>query len=56
LCDTENAASRRVAEKAGFTYEGARRGSGWYEHVPELAGRPRDDALYSLTEADLADA
>ena len=56
MCDTENAGSRRVAEKAGFTYEGVRRGSGWYEHATDFDGRPRDDALYSLTEADLADA
>jgi RimJ/RimL family protein N-acetyltransferase len=53
MCDTANSASRRVAAKAGFTYEGIRRGSGWYENIPELAGVPRDDALYSLTTSDL---
>jgi len=52
-CDTENPASKRVAEKAGFASEGVRRGSGWYRHVPAFAGRPRDDAVYGLTELDL---
>ncbi len=56
MCDVENMASRRVAVKAGFAYEGVRRGSGWYEHALDLAGHPRDDALYSLTETDLAGA
>jgi RimJ/RimL family protein N-acetyltransferase len=53
MADVDNIASRRVAEKAGFTCEGIRRGSGWYEHVPGWIGTPRDDALYSLVEADL---
>jgi RimJ/RimL family protein N-acetyltransferase len=53
MADVDNVASRRVAEKAGFTYEGIRRGSGWYQHVPEWAGVPRDDALYSLIATDL---
>ena len=53
MADVDNVASRRVAEKAGFTYEGIRRGSGWYEHVPEWADVPRDDALYSLIARDL---
>jgi RimJ/RimL family protein N-acetyltransferase len=54
LADVDNVASRGVAERAGFTFEGTRRAAGWYEHVPEFAGIRRDDALYSLVEADLA--
>jgi RimJ/RimL family protein N-acetyltransferase len=53
ICDVENGASRRVADKAGFTLEGIRRGGGRYEYVPEFTGRPRDQALYSLITADL---
>ena len=53
VCDVDNAASRRVAEKAGFVAEGVRRGSGWFENVPELAGAPRDEAVYSLIRSDL---
>jgi RimJ/RimL family protein N-acetyltransferase len=53
ICDVDNTASRRVAEKAGFVYEGVRRGSGWFENVPEFVGLPRDDAVYSLTPSDL---
>jgi RimJ/RimL family protein N-acetyltransferase len=53
MADVDNVASRRVAVKAGFAYEGIRRGSGWYEHVPEWAGVPRDDAVYSLIASDL---
>jgi ribosomal-protein-alanine N-acetyltransferase len=56
MADVDNVASRAVAGKAGFTYEGIRRASGWYEHVPEWIGTPRDDALYSLVEADLLGA
>jgi RimJ/RimL family protein N-acetyltransferase len=52
MCDVDNEPSRRVAEKAGFVYEGIRRGSGWFENVPEFAGAPRDDAIYSLTTSD----
>jgi ribosomal-protein-alanine N-acetyltransferase len=53
IADVDNVVSRRVAEQAGFTLEGVRRSSGWYEHVPEYAGTPRDSAVYSLVEADL---
>lgn len=53
ICDVDNAASRRVAEKAGFISEGVRRGSGWFQNIPELAGSPRDEVVYSLTTADL---
>jgi RimJ/RimL family protein N-acetyltransferase len=53
ICDVDNTASRRVAEKAGFVYEGVRRGSGWFENVPEFVGLPRDEAIYSLIPSDL---
>jgi RimJ/RimL family protein N-acetyltransferase len=53
MCDVDNAPSRRVAEKAGFVFESVRRGSGWFENVPEWVGSPRDDATYSLTTSDL---
>jgi RimJ/RimL family protein N-acetyltransferase len=43
MCDVENVASRKVAERAGFSFEGIRRGSGWYEHVEEWRGVPRGD-------------
>jgi RimJ/RimL family protein N-acetyltransferase len=52
-CDVDNGPSRRVAEKAGFVYEGVRRGSGWFENTPEFVGSPRDEAAYSLTTSDL---
>lgn len=54
MCDVENAASRAVGERAGFTFEGIRRGSGWYEHVDEWRGVPRDDCLYSSIASDLS--
>jgi RimJ/RimL family protein N-acetyltransferase len=53
ICDVDNAPSRRVAEKAGFAHEGIRRGSGWYENVPEFRGRPRDDVVFSFIQSDL---
>jgi ribosomal-protein-alanine N-acetyltransferase len=45
--DPENAASRRVAEKAGFTYEGVLRS--WYLNK----GRRHDAASYSLLRGEL---
>ncbi len=45
--DTENAAMRRAAEKAGFRLEGIMRGF-W----PSPDGAPRDYALYGRTRAD----
>ena len=45
--DTENAAMRRAAEKAGFRLEGIMRGF-W----PSPDGPPRDYALYGRTRAD----
>jgi RimJ/RimL family protein N-acetyltransferase len=45
--DLENAAMRRVAEKAGFTQEGVMRG---FWAVPDAPAR--DYALYSRTRAD----
>lgn len=53
IADVDNVVSRRVAERAGFTLEGVRRASGWYEHVPEFTGLPRDAVVYSLVTADL---
>jgi RimJ/RimL family protein N-acetyltransferase len=45
--DPENAASRRVAEKAGFSYEGVLRS--WYVNK----GRRHDAASYSLLRGEL---
>jgi ribosomal-protein-alanine N-acetyltransferase len=45
---TENKASRRVAEKAGYKHEGTMR-SGWF-----TSGRWLDGELYAITRADLA--
>jgi RimJ/RimL family protein N-acetyltransferase len=42
--DPENAASCRVAEKAGFTLEGVLRSAHWNERL----GRRQDHAMYSL--------
>ena len=48
--DVENAASRRVAEKAGFRLEGVLRAAHWNERL----GRRQDWAMYSLLPGDLA--
>jgi RimJ/RimL family protein N-acetyltransferase len=48
--DVENAGSRRVAEKAGFTLEGVLRSAHWNARL----GRRQDWALYSLLPSDLA--
>jgi [ribosomal protein S5]-alanine N-acetyltransferase len=53
ICDAENAASRGVAERAGFAFEGIRRGSAWYEHDQEFRGRPRDEAVFSRISSDV---
>jgi RimJ/RimL family protein N-acetyltransferase len=45
--EPENTGSRRVAEKAGFTYEGVLRS--WYVNK----GRRRDAAIYSLLRGEL---
>lgn len=47
--DVQNAASVRVAEKAGFTHEGVLRSSGFNHR----AGRRIDYAMFSLIPADL---
>jgi ribosomal-protein-alanine N-acetyltransferase len=46
-----NAASQRVAEKAGFRFEGLARN--W---ETDREGRPMDAVMYSMTPEDLADA
>jgi len=56
LADLENVASQRVAERAGFTREGVRRATGWFEHHVRFAGVPRDSVSYSLVVADLEPA
>ena len=48
--DVENTASRRVAEKAGFTFEGVLRAAHWNERL----GRRQDWAMYSLLPDELA--
>jgi len=45
-CDALNAASRRAAERLGFTYEGTFR-----QHMV-YKGRSRDTAWYSITDAE----
>ena len=45
-CDTLNAASRRAAERLGFTFEGIFR-----NHLV-VKGRNRDTAWYAMTDAD----
>ncbi len=45
-CNALNAASRRAAERLGFTYEGTLRA-----HMV-VKGRMRDTAMYSITEAE----
>lgn len=45
-CDALNAASRRAAERLGFTYEGTFR-----QHMV-YKGRNRDTAWYAMTDAD----
>jgi RimJ/RimL family protein N-acetyltransferase len=47
FCDPRNAASRRVAERAGFAYEGTLRS----RHV-NADGSLRDSAVYSLVRQD----
>ena len=42
----ENEASRAVAERAGYSFEGILRS------YIEVKGRPRDAAMYSLLRAD----
>ena len=44
FCDFENAASARVMEKAGMTYEGMLRR---YVHHPNISDIPRDCMMYS---------
>lgn len=47
--DVENTASRRVAEKAGFTFEGVLRAAHWNDRL----GRRQDWAMYSLLPGEL---
>ncbi len=47
--ETGNLAERRALEKAGFTSEGVRRGSGWRD------GAWRDGVTYSMLRTDLAE-
>lgn len=46
VCDVENAASARVMEKAGMTFEGVLRR---YSIHPNLGDEPRDSRCYALT-------
>jgi len=48
--DVENAGSRRVAEKAGFTLEGVLRSAHWNARL----GRRQDWAFYSLLPGELS--
>jgi RimJ/RimL family protein N-acetyltransferase len=48
--DVENAGSRRVAEKAGYTLEGVLRSAHWNARL----GRRQDWAMYSLLPGELA--
>lgn len=53
MCAIGNVASQRVADAAGFTFEGISRGAGWYEHSADLAGRSHDASVYSMLEGDV---
>lgn len=46
--DAENLASRRVAEKAGFTLHGVTRNHGVMQHHEPVLGKPYDEAVYYL--------
>lgn len=48
-CDSLNAASRRAADRLGFTFEGVHRNALVYK------GRNRDTAWYSITDAEWPD-
>ena len=48
-CNADNAASRRAAERFGFTFEGVFR-----QHMV-IKGRNRDTAWYSITDAEWPD-
>ena len=45
-CDAQNAASRRAAERFGFTFEGV------FRRHRVIKGRNRDTAWYSITDAE----
>ena len=45
-CDNANAASRRAAERFGFTFEGV------FRNDMMVKGRSRDTAWYAMTDAD----
>lgn len=45
-CHNENAASKRAAERFGFTYEGV------FRNDMVMKGRSRDTAWYSITDAE----
>ncbi len=45
-CDALNAASRRAAERLGFTYEGT------FRQAQVVKGRNRDTAWYAIVDAD----
>jgi [ribosomal protein S5]-alanine N-acetyltransferase len=47
--DVENVVSRRVAEKAGFTFEGVLRSAHWSARL----GRRQDWAMYSLLRGEM---
>lgn len=48
ICDTQNIASRRVAERSGYALEGIKRKSCIYKN-----GRVADDCLYAKLREDL---
>jgi RimJ/RimL family protein N-acetyltransferase len=48
ITDPDNAASQRVAEKAGFTREGVLR-----SHLLHPDGRRRDSVMFSLLPGEL---
>lgn len=51
-CDSDNVASARTAERAGFTFERVDPGAGVFEHIEGWRDAPRDERVYHRGSAD----